>query len=66
MQPCRWSGSNQRAGYVLGIAFCLLSMIGMGPHKLFLEDGATIAPLALVGFGLELTFIRSAIASLRS
>lgn len=57
--------AHQRMGYLLGITFCLLSMIGMGPHKLFLEDGAVIAPLALVGFGFEVAFIRTAILALR-
>lgn len=50
---------------VLGIAFCVISMIGMGPHKVFLEDGLVIAPLALVGFAFELTFIRLAVPALR-
>jgi len=25
-------------------------MIGMGPHKLFMDDGMIIAPVAIVGF----------------
>ena len=56
---------GERLGYQVGIAFCLASMIGMGPHKLFLEDGGTIAPMALVGFALEITFIVHAVRSLR-
>jgi hypothetical protein len=57
--------TGRRGGYLLGIAFCLVSMIGMGPHKLFLEDGLIIAPLALVGFTFELVFIRAAVGALR-
>jgi hypothetical protein len=55
-----------RLGYGLGIAFCLASMIGMGPHKLLLDDGGVIAPLALVGFALEVLFIVHATRALRS
>lgn len=58
--------AGDRLGYYLGIAFCLVSMVGMGPHKLFLEDGTTIAPLALVGFALEVTFIVHALRQLRA
>lgn len=58
--------AGDRLGYYLGIVFCLASMIGMGPHKLFLEDGGTIAPLALVGFALEVTFIVHALRLLRA
>lgn len=54
-----------RLGYQLGIGFCLASMIGMGPHKLFLEDGGVIAPMALVGFAFELLFIFHAVRALR-
>lgn len=57
--------AGDRAGLLLGIAFCALSLIGMGPHKLFLEDGAVIAPMALAGFGFEIVFVRAAIQSLR-
>ena len=57
--------ANRRAGYLLGIVFCAVSMVGMGPHKLFLEDGLVIAPMALVGFGFEITFIRLAVVALR-
>lgn len=55
-----------RLGYQIGIVFCLASMIGMGPHKLLLADGAVIAPLALVGFTLEVLFIAVAVRALRS
>lgn len=58
--------AGARHGYFLGIAFCLLSMVGMGPHKLFLVDGLTIAPMALVGFGFELAFIGAAVRELRA
>lgn len=54
-----------RLGYGLGIGFCLASMIGMGPHKLFLPDGGVIAPLALVGFAFEVLFIVHASRALR-
>ncbi|MBT8208658.1 MAG: hypothetical protein HKN03_04425 [Acidimicrobiales bacterium] len=57
--------SAQTAGYKLGIAFCLASMVGMGPHKLFLENGGVIAPMALVGFAFELVFILHAVRALR-
>ena len=50
----------------LGIVFCLAPMIGMGPHNLFLADDGTIAPLALVGFALEVTFIVHALRLLRA
>ncbi len=52
--------AGDRVGLWLGIACCTLSMIGMGPHKLLLDDGLTIAPLALVGFGFAVTFIGTA------
>lgn len=58
--------AGDRLGYRLGIGFCLASMIGMGPHKLFLEDGAVIAPMALVGFAFELLFIVHAVRALRT
>lgn len=58
--------TGQRAGAVLGIAFCIMSMIGMGPHKLFLEDGAVIAPMVIVGFVFEIVVIRAAVAVLRN
>lgn len=57
---------GQTAGYKLGIAFCLASMVGMGPHKLFLENGGVIAPMALVGFAFEVVFIFHAIRALRA
>lgn len=56
---------DEPTGSFVGIAFCLVSMVGMGPHKLFLEDGLIIAPLALVGFALEVIFIRTALLRLR-
>lgn len=55
-----------RLGYQLGIAFCLASMVGMGPHKLFLENGGVIAPLALTGFAFEVLFIVHAVRALRA
>lgn len=58
--------AGERLGFQLGIAFCLISMIGMGPHKLFLEDGGVIAPVALVGFALEVAFIGYAVRQLRA
>ncbi len=57
--------AGRRAGAYIGIAFCAAAMIGMGPHKLFLQDGGVIAPVALTGFALELAFIAAAIMSLR-
>jgi hypothetical protein len=57
---------GERLGTQLGIVFCLASMIGMGPHKLFLPDGGVIAPMALVGFGLELLFIVHGVRALRA
>lgn len=57
---------SARLGYVLGIGFCLASMVGMGPHKLLLADGGVIAPLALVGFAFEVLFIVHATRALRS
>ncbi len=57
--------TGDRLGYQLGIVFAALSMIGMGPHKLFLENGTTIAPVAIVGFLAELTFIGLAMRQLR-
>ncbi len=58
--------SGARAGYALGLVFCALSLIGMGPHKVFLEDGLTIAPLALTGFAFEIVFAREAVRALLS
>ncbi len=58
--------AGRRGGLVLGIAFCVLSFIGMGPHKLFLEDGLIIAPMALTGFAFEIVFVKAAIDKLRS
>lgn len=57
---------RQPTGYKLGIAFCLASMVGMGPHKLFMENGGVIAPMALVGFAFEVVFIIHALRALRS
>lgn len=57
---------SARLGYLLGIGFCLASMVGMGPHKLFLANGGVIAPLALVGFAFEVLFIVHAARALRS
>lgn len=57
--------AGQRQGLVLGLVFCALSLIGMGPHKLFLENGTVIGPLALTGFAFEIAFARTAIRSLR-
>ncbi len=57
--------AGHRLGLLLGIGFCALSLIGMGPHKLFLEDGSIIAPLALTGFGFEILFVRAAVQELR-
>jgi putative Mn2+ efflux pump MntP len=57
--------AGDRLGSKLGLVFAGLSMIGMGPHKLLLENGATIAPVAIVGFLAELTFIISAVRHLR-
>ena len=58
--------SGDRSGYVLGLVFCTLSLIGMGPHKVFLEDGLAIAPMALTGFAFEIVFAREAIRALRN
>ena len=49
--------AGQRSGLLLGIGFCALSLIGMGPHKLFLDDGIVIAPMALTGFAFEIVFV---------
>ena len=57
---------GERLGLKIGIGFCLASMVGMGPHKLFLENAGVIAPMALVGFGLELVFIAHALRALRA
>lgn len=37
----------------------------MGPDKLFLDDDAIIAPLALTGFAFELVFVVAAVRFLR-
>lgn len=58
--------AGRRHGLSLGIAFCALSLIGMGPHKLFLDDGLIIAPMALTGFAFEIVFVRAAIQALRN
>lgn len=58
--------AGDRLGYRLGIGFCLASMVGMGPHKLFMEDGGVIAPLALVGFAFEILFMVHAVRALRA
>lgn len=57
--------AEHRAGLVVGLVVCTLSLIGMGPHKLFLDDGAAIAPLALTGFAFEVAFARAAFQVLR-
>lgn len=46
-----------REGYFLAIAFSVVSMIGMGPHKLLMENGLFVAPVALLGFVAELVLI---------
>ncbi|MDY7101467.1 MAG: hypothetical protein S0880_09800 [Actinomycetota bacterium] len=56
----------QRAGLGLAVGCAGLSTIGMGPHKLLLEDGATIAPVALVGFGAAVAVIVTAVRELRA
>ena len=61
--PMVWAG--MRLGFQVGIGFCLLSMIGAGPHKLFLDDGIAIAPMALLGFVGEVVFIVLALRVLR-
>lgn len=58
--------AGQRSGLLLGIACCALSLIGMGPHKLLLDHGTVIAPLALTGFAFEVVFVRAAVRTLRS
>jgi hypothetical protein len=58
--------AHERLGYQIGILFSLVSMIGIGPHKLFLEDGGIIAPVALVGFTAEIVFIWAATRELRT
>lgn len=58
--------AGEAIGYRVGLGFCLASMVGMGPHKLFLEDGGVIAPMALTGFALELVFIVLAVRALRA
>lgn len=58
--------ASDRLGYRLGIGFCLASMVGMGPHKLLLDNGGVIAPLALVGFAFEILFIVHAVRALRA
>ena len=57
--------AGQRLGSFLAIGFCALSLIGMGPHKLFLENGLVIGPLALTGFAFELVLVRAAVPTLR-
>ena len=57
--------AGQRLGYWLAIGLGLLSMVGMGPHKLFLEDGGIIAPVAIVGFTAEIALIWAATRHLR-
>lgn len=58
--------ASERLGYQIGIVFSLVSMIGMGPHKLLVEDGGIIAPVALVGFAAEVVFIWVAVRELRA
>ena len=57
--------SGDRIGQQLAAGFALVSMVGMGPHKLFLENGGTIAPVALVGFALAVTVVALARRNLR-
>lgn len=57
--------AGQRLGLALGLLVCALSLIGMGPHKLLLDDGLAIAPLALTGFAFEIVFAHAAIRTLR-
>lgn len=58
--------ADQKAGYWSGVAFALISVVGMGPHKLLMEDGLVIAPVALLGFTFVLLFIWVAVKCLRS
>ncbi len=58
--------ASDRLGYRIGIGFCLASMVGMGPHKLLLDNGGVIAPMALVGFAFEILFIVHAVRALRT
>jgi hypothetical protein len=57
--------AGQRLGIALGLLVCALSLIGMGPHKLLVDDGLAIAPLALTGFAFEIVFAHAAIRTLR-
>lgn len=57
--------AGARAGLHLGLAFCSLSLIGMGPHKLLLENGLVLAPLTMTGFVFEIVFVTAAIRELR-
>jgi hypothetical protein len=57
--------ARRRLGYAVGLIFCLVSMIGMGPHKLLLAEGALVAPVALTGFVVELAFAWAALLALR-
>lgn len=57
--------TGRKLGYWIGIAFCFVSMVGMGPHKLFMESGTIIAPVALLGFVAEIAFIWNAVRLLR-
>ncbi len=57
--------AGERLGLVLGLLVCALSLIGMGPHKLLVDDGLAIAPLALTGFAFEIVFAHAAIRTLR-
>jgi hypothetical protein len=57
--------AGSRHGLLLGIAFCALSLIGMGPHKLFFDNGLVLAPLALSGFAFEIAFVGAALRELR-
>lgn len=61
-----WVRAGLRVGYWLGVLFCLVSMIGMGPHKLLMDDGGVIAPLALAGFAFEVVFLLGAFRYLRA
>jgi hypothetical protein len=57
---------DRRLGLGLAIATASLSMVGMGPHKLLLEDGLTIAPVALTGFAAEVAIMSVAARRLRA
>ncbi|MEM8902242.1 MAG: hypothetical protein AAGA17_07630 [Actinomycetota bacterium] len=58
--------AGERVGQYLVAGFALVSMVGMGPHKLFLDNGTTIAPVALLGFAMAVTVVVAAHRNLRS